>query len=382
MVTLRQRRRGPRNRVPADVLRRHRALPVLTREDGVDVAFADPTDSRAVAAVSKAIPGRLLPAVATSSSIRAALRQVYGPESEHAPEDDDVHEASGALRLHAHLLGATAAGADALQVRPIPGGAVLRRRVRGRWEEVERVSPGARAALLARLASLVGLPATDLLSREAARDPNPTARRAALVTRLSGRDLRLSATFVPTADGECATLAIHDARPLAPESSEGLPARDALRLAAWAESGDGLLAVNDADEDRPSRSSCGVAPRAVGLRRGGAAAGRQVEGAQVAAAPGATLDARPSCGGVIPVLVLVPGPGAPPPRAAFLGARDGRRVVLVGAWRDGNETRAAWAALGLPAETVLGATRYVVTFARGGGSSERRAVLEEGRGAS
>jgi hypothetical protein len=370
-------------RVPADVLRRHRALPVLAREDGIDVAFADPTDSRAVAAVSKAIPGRLLPAVATSSAIRAALRQVHGPESDRATEDDDVHEASGALRLHSFLVGAAAAGADAIQVRPLPGGAALRRRLRGRWEDVERVSPGARAALLARLASLVGLPAADR------REAEGVARRAALVTRLSGRDLRLTASFVPTADGECATLAIHDARPIDPESPEAaLSPRDVERLAAWAKHGDGLLAVNDADEDaalsfvarllahRAPGDSVAVAARA-GTPR--------VEGAlHVAAAAGATLDAAAEAAAAcLPdVLVLVPGPGAPPPRAAFLGAQGGRRVVLVGAWRDADEARAAWAEVGLPAGTVDRATRWVVTFARGDGAAERRGVLEDGRAAS
>jgi hypothetical protein len=369
-------------RVPAEVLRRHRALPVLSREDGIDVAFADPTDSRAVAAVSKALPGRLLPAVATSSSIRAALRQVYGTEAEHAAEDDDVHEASGAVRLHAFLVGGETAGADALQVRPLPSGAVLRRRVRGRWEDVERVSSGARAALLARLASLVGLPAAERLPGDA----EPAARRAALVTRLAGRDLRLSASFVPTADGECATVAIHDARPLDPRESDVLAAADAARLAAWAKRGDGVLAVNDADED----AALSFVARLLAHRGPGdavAVAARagtpRLEGAlHVAAAPGVALDAATEAAAAcLPdVLVLVPGPGAPPPAAAFLAG--GRRVVLVGAWRDAEEARAGWRGAGLPAETIARAVRFVVTFSRAEGHAERRGVLEEGRAAS
>ena len=90
---------------------------------------------------------------------------------------------------------------------------------------------------------------------------------------------------------------------------------------------------------------------------------------------GAAVEAALAC--LPDVLVVVPGPGAPPPREALLAATGGARVVVLGTGRTPEEVREAWGAAGLASafgrslRFVLAATRddarrTVVSCARAG----------------
>jgi len=347
-------------RAPSAVLRRHRALPLLLHEEEnmVDVAFADPTDARAVEAIGAALGRGVRPAVATSTAVLAALRTVFGADGGHFAHEDDVVETSGALHLHARLVEAVGRGADALQIRPAADGGTLSLRIDGRWEDVDRLTAVSRSAVVARLAALADLPAR-----------SAGLRRGALTTRIGGHDVRLCASVVTALDGEVATVAIHDATPLLRGEPPGLTSEEVAALVAFVRGGDGVLAIDDADEDAaltlatrllsclPARARVVVAGRAGTPRVEGAVHVEAVDKGGIGAAVEAALACLPD------VLVVVPGPGAPPPREALLAAQGGLRVVMTGTGRTPDEVRDAWAAAGLPAPLAR-SLRFVVATRR------------------
>lgn len=361
-------------RAPSTVLRRHRALPLLVHveENVVDVAFADPTDARAVDALAEALGRGVRPAVATSTAVLAALRAVFGADTGHPLHEDEVVETSGALHLHARLVEAVGRRADALQIRPAADGGTLSLRIDGRWEDVDRLSAVSRSAVVARLAALADLPAR----------PAPL-RRGALTTRIGGHDVRLCASVVSALDGEVATVAIHDATPLLRGEPPGLGSDEVAALAAFVRGGAGVLAIDDADEDGAltlaARVLSSLPPRARVVVAGRPGTPR-LEGAVhvEAAGPGglgAAVEAARAC--LPDVLVVVPGPGVAPPREALLAASGGARVVVLGTGRTPEEVREAWGAAGLASafgrslRFVLAATRddarrTVVSCARAG----------------
>lgn len=360
-------------RAPPTVLRRHRALPLLVHADEnvVDVAFADPTDARAVDALAEALGRGVRPAVATSTAVLAALRAVFGADTGHPLHEDEVVETSGALHLHARLVEAVGRRADALQIRPAADGGTLSLRIDGRWEDVDRLSAVSRSAVVARLAALADLPA-----RAA------PLRRGALTTRIGGHDVRLCASVVAALDGEVATVAIHDATPLLRGEPPGLGSDDVAALAAFVRGGTGVLAVDDADEDAAltlaARVLAALPPRARVVVAGRAGTPRLEGAVHVEAGPGGLGAATEAALACLPdVLVVVPGPGAAPPREALLAAQGGGRVVLLGAGRTPDEVLANWRGAGLASafgrslRFVLSATRddarrTVVSCARAG----------------
>ena len=360
-------------RVPAELLRRHRALPLLDHGDVMDVAFADPTDSRAIAVLSKALARRVRPAVATSTTILAAIRHVLGAEAERvgAPDTDgDGFEASGAMRLYARLLACVEEGATELHVVPVVGGGSVRVRRADDLVEVERLSRGDTEALLARLRTLSGAPAAGPAGH----------RRAAIATAVLHRDLLLSISFVPTVDGEAVFVGLDPAGGFGRGSPAGIASEDATRLAAAFASADALVVVNDAREERARAL---VATLLAGLPSDG---GHVVVVAEAAGLPERALRLAPSAfpGGLAEastsgrearpdVLVVIPGPAALPPRETVLLAGDGRRVVVVGAWRDAAETVLALRRLDLPAGSSDASLSLVATV-RDGKTSDGRHV--------
>ncbi len=363
-------------RVAADVLRDHRALPLLDEGEGevVDVAFADPTDSRAVDAVSRALNRRVRPAVATAASIRAAIQEVYRddrtdetPSGAVSGSADDV---SGAIRLYAHLLAAVDQGAHQLLVVPGSKGGAVRLRREGIVEDRERLRPGESASLVARLKSLVGIGLRDAAA----------PRTATLSTRVSGRDVRLSLAFSPTESGEAAVVTLEYADVTRAARDEDLPIEVERAVADFLRRGTGLLVVNHARRD------AGLSLFARCLARSA-----EVEGAGPSEVPGETTVTVSADAAIVPdgavalraaafpggfaeaaatglalspdVLALAPATGDLPPREAVLLARDGRRVAVLCAWRDAAETIVALRRLALPAGCGEAALRHVLTVA-------------------
>jgi general secretion pathway protein E len=348
-------------RVPPDVLRRCRALPLLADGDVMDVAFADPTDSRAVAALSKALGKRVRPAVATSTSILAALREVLGADFDKGTADhDDSWEASGAMRCYALLLWCVEQELTELQIVPVPGGGSVRVRRDGRLEERERLGGTEREALVARLKALAGVPP---------RSPAPRGETI-LRTTIGGRDLRLSIVFVPAVEGEAVFVAFRDAPTAGGTPPQGLSETEVDLAVAALRQGEGLIVVNDAREER---ALAFVSRLLAGLRR-------DVEHVVCVTAETAPsleramhVTARSFAGGLeeacavaraaLPdVLVIAPGAATTLPRDAVLLARDGHRVIWVAAWRDAAETLSALRRLDLPSGCAEASLRVVVTL--------------------
>jgi hypothetical protein len=366
-------------RVPAALLRAHRALPLITEGDTVDVAFADPMSSRAVALVAGALNRRVRPAVATSTAILACLREALGEEGpgEAAAYADGGFEASGAIRLYALLLSCVEEGVTELVLAPGPAGGVVRSRRGGALVDRERIDAGLHRALTSRLKALVG------------EGTGGGGHRGTLPACVAGRDVHLSLAVVPTESGDaaCVTIEYDAERP----GGRALGAEGLGRLAAFLAGGQGVLVLNAL---RPE-TACAL------LREARGGAGRRAEqwvwcgeGPSFDVGPALRVRAQAFAGGFPEavtaaralhpdVLVLLPRPGALPPVEAMLGAREGRRLVLLGAWGDAAETVAALAGVGLPRGSLEKVLRLVVTLHQPtGGLGALRAEVVEPFGAA
>jgi hypothetical protein len=281
----------------------------------------------------------------------------------HLPHHEEAAgDASGALRLYGVLLGAVEENASEIHFVPDSSGGVVRRRVSGRLLETERCDPHAMHALLSRLKGLASIP-----PREA-----PRPRRVALATTIAGKDVRLTIALVPSVAGEFASVAIHPVADLPePGRASGEIRGAVLDLADFLRRGSGLLAVNDGKSERAlafvSRSlaaACVGNDHVVVVTSDepfSAPGGLVLSASQFA---GGFAEAAASALWVAPdVLILVPPVGALPPPEAILRARDGRRVVVVGPWRDAAETLVALRRVPLPEGCVESALRAVFTFA-------------------
>jgi hypothetical protein len=350
-------------RVPHVELHRLRALPLIDDGRAVFVALADPTDDHAVGILAAALNRRVEPVVATSSGIRVALREVFGPASPPRASGAlaDAPTASDAPRLQALLVEGVQAGASEIQLVPtLEGGVVRRRRDDGALEDVERLDAADHAELLAALRGLLGR----------ARAPEE-AQAATLRAQVGGTPVWLSAVIVPALEGEVARIAIQPVLDHGGALRAGLSEADARIVEAFLDAGRGVLVLN-----HPSPARAAAVLDAL-LRERAArpelrvvvapAPGLPVEGA-LNLRPGISeVDLRPATRRALALepdlLVLAAVPGEPIPPAALAGARGRRRTVLLGGWRNAQETIAALEASGLPAAEVSPALAGVVCLA-------------------
>jgi hypothetical protein len=348
-------------RVSGDRLHRIRALPLIDQGDVVDVAFADPTDETSVEEVAAALDRRVQPAVATSSGIRVALREIFGPSTTAGPARTDVEEhgdVSGTLRLYGHLLSCVQERIPELHVTPTTTGcAVQRRHEDGTLEEIERLGTDDHAALLARLRSLMGRT-----------EPRAGLEAATLRLGIADGPVWMTAAIVPTAQGDAARMSIQPVLDRAGALQSGLSRVDAERMAAFLDRGEGAFVLNG-----PTRSRAAAVLDAL-LRERGSRAGLCVT---VARAPGIGLDGalhiraedfdddlraatRAALALHADFVVLRAEPGDPSVLEAVAGARASCRVVLLGTWRGTDETRAGLAACGVPTPALDATLRGVV----------------------
>lgn len=152
---------------PAGLLYRLHAVPLLRSDDGLSIAFSDPTDLQASAHLEALAGAPIRPSVTTASAIRRVLAPLLGAHAAGtlAPHDPGpagavVWDRSGANFLHFHLHAARRAGATAVHFVPSPTGvSVYQRTPRG----LARVSTEAHEtfeALLTQL-ELLGAPVGD-----------------------------------------------------------------------------------------------------------------------------------------------------------------------------------------------------------------------------
>ncbi len=153
---------------PAGLLYRLHAVPLLRTDDGLSMAFSDPTDMQANAHLEAIAGCSIVPSVTTPSAIRRVLAPLLGAhaaalppghrhEGDHSPV---VWDRSGANFLHFHLFAARRAGATAVHF--VPGAAhvrVVQRRASG-LVEVAREPVETHEALLTQL-ELLGAPVGD-----------------------------------------------------------------------------------------------------------------------------------------------------------------------------------------------------------------------------
>ena len=97
--------------IPADVARRHMALPVDFEERKLVVAFAEPADDDAVAAIGTATGYEIIPAVADRAELSRAIEMIYGQGVRGAD--------NGQPRIEVGVEGLSEAGPDELHINDL-----------------------------------------------------------------------------------------------------------------------------------------------------------------------------------------------------------------------------------------------------------------------
>lgn len=126
---------------PASLLHRLHAVPLLRSDDGISIAFSDPTDAKALLHLESLAGCPIRASVTTPSAVRRVLAPYLGAHAAASPGRASaaaagptpvVWERSGAEFLHFHLHTAMQAGASAIHFIPEPGGVrVYQRRSNG-----------------------------------------------------------------------------------------------------------------------------------------------------------------------------------------------------------------------------------------------------------
>src|SRR5262245_29494710 len=88
----------------ADLARKWLALPVDFEDRKLIVAFAEPADDEAVAAVGTATTYEIIAAVADKDELLGAIDMIYGPASSSTPQVDGSMGASAAVSAGAPRL--------------------------------------------------------------------------------------------------------------------------------------------------------------------------------------------------------------------------------------------------------------------------------------
>ena len=149
---------------PAGLLYRLHAVPLLRSDDGLSIAFSDPTETASIAHLEGIAGCRVRPSVTTPSAIRQVLAPLLGahvpeprqprPDGRSAPV---VWDRSGVDFLHFQVMAAQRANAVAIHFVAEPGGVhVYHRRVNG-LVSVAHEPPETYEALLTQL-ELLGAP--------------------------------------------------------------------------------------------------------------------------------------------------------------------------------------------------------------------------------
>jgi hypothetical protein len=157
------------NRFPAGLLYRLHAVPLLRSDDGLSVAFSDPTDAQAVAHLEALAECPVHPSITTPSAIRRVLAPRLGAHAAAGgpaarptgAETTVIWDRSGAQFLHFHLHAARRAGAQAVHFVPEPDGVRVYHRVPAGLSPVAVETPEAYEALLTQL-ELLGAPVADV----------------------------------------------------------------------------------------------------------------------------------------------------------------------------------------------------------------------------
>lgn len=200
------------DRLSSQFLREARAAPLRETDTGVEVAFVDPLSIDTRSALSFALDRAVVPLVARSGDMEAALDRLY-------PMDLEIADAAGAadeadverlkdlssdapvVRAVNTLIGrAVEAQASDIHVEPTEDVVKVRLRIDGVLHEDDPLAPSLKAAFVSRIKVMAGL---NIAERRLPQDG-----RLRLAVR--GHDIDLRVATAPTIHGESVVMRILD----------------------------------------------------------------------------------------------------------------------------------------------------------------------------
>jgi len=157
--------------IPIELLRRHRAVPMIQVGDELTLAMADPTDAQAIADISAVTGTEVRPAMADAAAIEetlAALATGEAPPAERRIElrpaerrppstEEILADTSGTLLVQHHLRRAHQQGADEILFQPASDHFRVRYRVHGRLVDDASYPASFLPTVIGRLKLMAGL---------------------------------------------------------------------------------------------------------------------------------------------------------------------------------------------------------------------------------
>jgi general secretion pathway protein E len=204
-------------RLSGRFLRDVRALPLRETAAGVEVAFVDPLTAYPLAAIAFALQRPVVPVVARSGDMEAALDRLYPDESALIGEAGGADEAdverlkdlssdAPVVRAVNALIGRAAeAHASDIHIEPTEDVLKIRLRIDGALRDEEPLAPHLKAAFVSRIKVMAGL---NIAERRLPQDG-----RLRLAVR--GHDIDLRVATSPTIHGETVVLRLLDRSNLA-----------------------------------------------------------------------------------------------------------------------------------------------------------------------
>jgi general secretion pathway protein E len=202
-------------------LRDARAVPPRQTASGVEVAFVDPLDAYVATALAFALNCAVMPVVARTSDVEAALDRLYGapnvPQEEDPGADDNdadverlkdlASDAPVVRAVNSLIARASEAQASDIHIEPTESAIKVRFRIDGALRDEETLPAHLKSALVSRIKVMSGL---NIAERRLPQDG-----RLRLAVRGQEIDFRVATS--PTIHGEAVVLRILDRSNLALE---------------------------------------------------------------------------------------------------------------------------------------------------------------------
>lgn len=192
--------------LPEAFLRGHHVLPVLKFGEEMTLAMADPTDEHTVAEVAGRTRLRVRRSLALASNLDEMLDHFFAQQPAAGPA-----QAAEVQHLQFHLVQALQQGAAEIHFEPpVDGRARVRYRVHGVLVDRPTQPADLQAALLRHLRALTRAGDAQVRTGDVpTRVGDVQTRTATSTVRVGEDEVVLAVTFVPTTQGETATVALY-----------------------------------------------------------------------------------------------------------------------------------------------------------------------------